>query len=161
MSKSMNLLALAISLAVAGTISAAPPVSSKEFTYDEKVNKEMAQRLKIPVYFAVPGSARLPLPTTIDTTDRLIDFKHPDGKGAQGDVGLRLLVAKRAGFAQRMGKAGLIQTGDVPVIGPEIGLVGKVRVLDHTSRGVRYAGCAAGQETCAGSHGRRLFCCLH
>ena len=37
------------------------------------------------------------LPKTIETTDRMIDFKHPDGKGAQGDVGLRLLVAKRAG----------------------------------------------------------------
>ena len=61
----------------------------------------------------MPASARLPLPKTIETTDRLIDFKHPDGKSAQGDVGLRLLVAKRAGFAQRMGKSGLIQTGDI------------------------------------------------
>ena len=113
MSKSMNLLALAVGLAVAGTLANAPPVSSKEFTYDDKVNKEMAKKLNIPIFFAVPASARLPLPKTIETTDRLIDFKHPDGKSAQGDVGLRLLVAKRAGFAQRMGKSGLIQTGDI------------------------------------------------
>ena len=53
------------------------------------------------------------MPKTIETTDRLIDFKHPDGKGAQGDVGLRLLVAKRGGFAQRLGKSGLLQTGDI------------------------------------------------
>src|SRR5258705_12078828 len=113
MPKSMNLLALALGLAVAATVASAPPVASKEFTYDEKVNQEMARRLNIPVYFALPASARIALPKTIETTDRLIDFKHSDGKGAQGDVGLRLLVAKRAGFAQRMGKSGLVQTGDV------------------------------------------------
>jgi hypothetical protein len=109
----MNLLALALGLAVAGSALSALPVASKEFTYDEKVNKEMARKLSIPVYFALPASARIALPKTIETTDRLIDFKHPDGKGAQGDVGLRLLVAKRAGFAQRLGKSGLLQTGDI------------------------------------------------
>ena len=42
----------------------------------------MARKLKIPVYFAVPASARGALPKNIETTDRLIDFKHPDAKGA-------------------------------------------------------------------------------
>ena len=96
---------------MAGSVLSAPPVASKEFTYDEKVNKDMARRLNIPVYFAVPGSARIALPNTLDTPDRLVDFKHPDAKGA--DVGLRLVVAKRAGLAQRLGKSGLVQTGDL------------------------------------------------
>jgi hypothetical protein len=113
MPKAMNVLGLALGFAAVGTALSAPPVASKEFTFDEKANKEMAQRLKIPVYFAVPASARGALPKNIDTTDRLVDFKHPDGKGAQGDVGLRVVVAKRAGVAQRLGKSGLVQTGDV------------------------------------------------
>ena len=69
--------------------------------------------MNIPVFFAVPASARGALPKSIETTDRLIDFKHPDGQGKQGDVGLRLVVAKRAGLAQRLGKSGLMQTGDI------------------------------------------------
>lgn len=113
MPKTMKLLAIVLTLAAAGSALSAPPVAAKEFTYDEKVNKETARRLNIPVYFAVPASARGTLPKSIDTTDRLIDFKHPDAKGAQGDVGLRLVVAKRAGLAQRLGKSGLVQTGDL------------------------------------------------
>ena len=89
----------------------AAAAEAKEFTFDEKANQEMARRLKIPVYFAVPNSARGALPKSIETSDRLIDFKHPDAKG--GDVGLRLVVAKRAGLAQRLGKSGLVETGDL------------------------------------------------
>jgi len=114
MPKSKVLLALLVGLAAAGSaVGIRPAGAAKEFTYDERVNGEMARRLKIPVYFAVPASARLALPNTIDSTDRLVDFKHPDGKGKQGDVGLRLVVAKRAGFAQRLGKSGLVATGDL------------------------------------------------
>jgi hypothetical protein len=86
---------------------------TKTFTYDEKVNEQMAKKLKIPVYFALPASARATLPASIDISDKLVDFKHPDGQGAQGDVGLRLVVAKRAGMAKRLAKSGLIQTGDI------------------------------------------------
>ena len=113
MSKAKAVLAVFVGLAAAASVVGARPVASKEFTYDEKANADMARRLKIPVYFAVPASARLALPNSIDTSDRLVDFKHPDGKGAQGDVGLRLVIAKRAGFAQRLGKSGLVQTGDL------------------------------------------------
>jgi hypothetical protein len=113
MSKTINVLAFALSIAAAGSVLGTPPAAAKDFTYDEKVNAEMARRLKIPVYFALPASARLALSKTIDTSDRLIDFKHPDGKGAQGDVGLRLIVAKRSGMAARLGKSGLLQTGDL------------------------------------------------
>src|SRR5215510_10708777 len=103
MSKVKVVLAVFVGIAAAGLVVGARPVASKEFTYDEKTNAEMARRLKIPVYFAVPASARLALPSSIDTSDRLVDFKHPDGKGAQGDVGLRLVIARRAGFGQRLG----------------------------------------------------------
>ena len=112
MPKTMNLLALFLTLAAGATLSA-PPVVSKDFTFDEKSNAEMARRLNIPVYFAVPASARGALPKNIDTTDRLIDFKHPDAKGSPADVGLRVVVAKRAGLAGHLGKSGLVRTGDL------------------------------------------------
>ena len=89
----------------------AGPARAKDFAFDEKTSQEMARRLKIPVYFALPNSARAALPKSIETPDRLIDFKHPDAKGR--DVGLRLVVAKRAGLAQRLGKSGLVETGDL------------------------------------------------
>jgi hypothetical protein len=89
------------------------PAIAKEFTYDAKVNERMAKRLKIPVYFAIPASARASLPQNINITDQLVDFKHPDGQGAAGDVGLRLVVAKRAGIAKRLASSGLVQTGDI------------------------------------------------
>jgi hypothetical protein len=88
------------------------PAQAKEFTYDAKANEQLAKKLKIPVFFAVPASARAPL-GNIDTPDKLVDFKHPDANGAQGDVGLRLVVGKRAGLAKRLGKSGLVQTGDI------------------------------------------------
>ncbi len=104
----------AVAVAVATSLAvASAPLSAAEFTYNEKTNQDIARRLDMPVYFAVPASARLKLPKTFNTTDRLIDFKHPDAKGASGDVGLRLIVAKRSGFGQRMAKSGLIQTGDI------------------------------------------------
>lgn len=101
------------SAVVAGIVLGASPLVAAEFTYNEKTNADIARRLDMPVYFALPASARLTLPKTINTTDRLIDFKHPDAKGASGNVGLRVIGAKRAGFGQRMAKSGLIQTGDI------------------------------------------------
>jgi len=87
--------------------------SAAEFTYNEKTNADLAKKLKIPVYFAVPASARAPLSKDIKTTDKLYDFKHPDALKAKGDVGLRLIVAKRPGLAKRLGQSGLVQTGDI------------------------------------------------
>ncbi len=91
----------------------AAPAPTGVFIFDEKVNAEMAKKLNIPVHFALPASARAPLPPKIDTKDKLIDFKHPDAKGVGGDVGLRLVVSKRSGLADRLGKSGLVQTGDI------------------------------------------------
>ena len=98
---------------IAGSVLGSAPLGAAEFTYNEKTNADIARRLDMPVYFAVPATARLTLPKSINTTDRLIEFKHPDAKGASGDVGLRVIGAKRAGFGQRMAKSGLIQTGDI------------------------------------------------
>src|SRR5262245_39677063 len=85
-SMSKALLRMALAVGTASALLWASAASAKDFTYDEKANQEMARRLKIPVYFAVPTSARAKLPNTVNTTDRLVDFKHPDAKG--GDVGL-------------------------------------------------------------------------
>jgi hypothetical protein len=102
-----------IVVAAAGLAASHLPLAAAEFTFNEKANQDMAKKLNIPVYFALPASARAALPRTFDTTDRLIDFKHPGAKGNSGDVGLRMIVAKRAGFAKRMAKSGLLQTGDI------------------------------------------------
>jgi hypothetical protein len=53
------------------------------------------------------------LPKDIDTPYRLIDFRHPDGAKSDAQVGLRLIVARRAGLAKRLAQSGLVQTGDV------------------------------------------------
>ncbi len=97
--------------AVIGALLGTVPALSKEFTFSEKANQEMARKLGIPVYFALPASARATLPKSINTSDRLIDFKHPDAKGS--DIGLRLVVTERDGMARRLGRSGLIQTGDL------------------------------------------------
>lgn len=111
MARISKVVAALLGLAAAGSMVGAPLAVSKEFTFDDKSNKDIARRLNIPVYFAVPNSARLPLSKTIDLPDRLVDFKHPDARN--GEVGLRLVVAKRAGLAKRLGKSGLVQTGDL------------------------------------------------
>lgn len=113
MSLPIRIAALAACCAAAAAALSPDIALANEFTFNEKVNQEMAKKLKIPVYFAVPASARAPLPKNIKTTDKLIDFKHPDATKAQGDVGLRLVVAKRSGLAKRLGQSGLVQTGDI------------------------------------------------
>jgi hypothetical protein len=101
----------AIACLIASTFSAHSALAA-EFTFNEKTNADLAKKLKIPVYFAVPKSTWAKLPD-IKTTDKLVEFKHPDGMKAKGDVGLRLVVAKRSGLSARLGKSGLLQTGDI------------------------------------------------
>ena len=113
MSLPIRLAAVAVCCAASGTVLSSQAALADDFTFDEKVNAEIAKKLKIPVYFAVPTSARATLPKDIKTTDKLIDFKHPDAAKAAGDVGLRLVVAKRSGLAKRLGQSGLVQTGDI------------------------------------------------
>ncbi len=90
---------------------AASPGQAKDFTYSQKANDRLAKKMNIPVFFALPPSARLELPGNIDTTDTLVDFKHPEATTA--DLGLRLIVTRRAGMAARLAKSGLVQTGDI------------------------------------------------
>lgn len=134
---------LCTSVLALGTLALTPrptPASAKEFVFEEKANAEIAKKLKIPVYFAVPESARAPLPANIDTPDRLIDFKHPDAKGAEGGIGLRVVVTKRAGMAQRLGKSGLIQTGDILLtVRPEWGGAGP---YPNVQMGISHTGLA-------------------
>ncbi len=99
------------SLALAGVLALAPAALAKDFTFSQKANDRLAKKMQLPVYFALPPSARGDIPGNIDTTDILVDFKHPEATTA--DLGLRLVVAKRAGMAARLAKSGLIQTGDI------------------------------------------------
>ena len=59
-------------------------------------------------------------PKTIETSDRLID-SAPRRQERAGRCWLRIVMAQRAGFAQRLGKSGLIQTGDVLTFRSEAG----------------------------------------
>src|SRR5262249_42413763 len=112
----------------------------KEFTVDEKANAELARRLKIPVHFAVPASARADLPKNIDWPERLLDFRHPDAKSASGEVGLRLVIAKRAGLARRLAQSGLIATGDLLLsVRPEWGGAG---AYTNVQMGISHTGIA-------------------
>ena len=90
-------------LAVTALVLAASPVPAKQFSAGDKVAKMMDTKYKMPVFFMVPDTARAPLPADIKTTDKLVDFKHPDAKDAK--AGLRLVVAKRAGMAKRLARA--------------------------------------------------------
>ncbi len=95
-------------LGVCGT-----PIHAKEFSFSEKQNDRLAKKLNIPIYFTLPASARATLPKNIDTTDLLVDFKHPDAIKSGSDAGLRMVITPRAGMARRLGKSGLFQTGDI------------------------------------------------
>ena len=101
-------LSLAISVLSA---SAQTNLPIKQFTFSETANPRLAQQLAIPVFFALPQSARGPVPKQIPTTDILVDFKHPDAKGS--DLGLRIIETKRDGMAERLGRSGIFQTGDL------------------------------------------------
>lgn len=99
-------------LLAAGSIALAPlPTAAKDFVHDAQTNARIAKKLDIPVFFAVPDHARAELPSDFNTSDQLIDFKHPDAEN--GDVGLRLVIAKRSGLAARLAKSGLVKTGDI------------------------------------------------
>ena len=86
---------------------------SKTFTFSEKANDRLAKKMNIPIFFALPSSARAPLAGPFKTSDVLVDFKHPDAIKSGSDAGLRLIVTKRSGMSARLAKSGLIQTGDL------------------------------------------------
>ena len=132
----VQVLAAACALALAATHTA--PSRAAEFVFDEDINRDLARKLNVPVFFTVPASARLKLPKSIDTSDKLIDFQHPEGAAA--NVGLRVVVARRDGFARRMAKSGLIQSGDILLtFRPEWGGGG---AYPNIQMGISHAGAA-------------------
>lgn len=109
----LSLVAAAVA-AWAPMLAAAPAgAAAKEFTFSEKANERLAKKLNIPIFFALPSSARAELPKSFNTTDILLDFKHPDAIRTGSDAGLRLVVTPRAGLSARLAKSGIFQTGDI------------------------------------------------
>ncbi|MFN3867537.1 MAG: hypothetical protein ACK4MF_00560 [Hyphomicrobiaceae bacterium] len=111
----LNSVATAVaSVALALICGAVPALAqSKNFTFSESANARLAKKMNIPIYFALPSSARAPLAGPFKTTDVLVDFKHPDAIKSGSDAGLRLIVTKRSGMSARLAQSGLIQTGDI------------------------------------------------
>lgn len=103
-------LAMGAALALTG----APALAAKkDFTFSEKANERLAKKLNIPIYFTVPSSTRAPLKGPFETSDILVDFKHPDAIKTGSDAGLRLIVTPRSGMAARLAKSGIVETGDL------------------------------------------------
>lgn len=114
MSKSRRLIPSAsLVSAMALALTALPAWAAKDFTFSEKANERLAKKLNIPIYFTLPSSTRAPLPNAFNTTDILVDFKHPDAIKTGSDAGFRLIVTPRSGMAARLAKSGLVQTGDL------------------------------------------------
>ena len=114
MSRSKTL-SVAISLAASAALmlTAAPAMAAKDFTFSEKANERLAKKLNIPIYFTLPAGTRATLKGPFNTTDVLVDFKHPDALKTGSDAGLRLVVTPRSGMAARLAKSGIFQTGDI------------------------------------------------
>jgi hypothetical protein len=102
---------LASTLALALTVH--PALALKQFTFSQSANDRLAKKMNIPIFFALPPSSRAALPADINTTDVLVDFKHPDAIKSGSDAGLRLIVTPRSGMSARLAKSGLVQTGDL------------------------------------------------
>lgn len=116
MSRAGKLNAKASIIAALGVALAAVPAWSapKQFTFSEKANERLAKKLNIPIFFALPKSTWAPLGEAgFNTTDVLLDFRHPDAIKTNSDAGLRLVVTPRANMAQRLAKSGIFQTGDI------------------------------------------------
>ncbi len=100
---------LALALAAASIASAA----GKDFTFSEKANERLSKKLNLPIYFTLPSVSRAPLTGPFNTTDVLVDYKHPDAIKTGSDAGLRMIVTLRSGLSARLAKSGLVQTGDL------------------------------------------------
>lgn len=114
MSRVAGLLRLLSVCALAHVAWIAPAeAAKKEFTFSEKANERLAKKLNIPIFFAVPTTTWAPLDKSFETTDVLLDFKHPDALKTGSDAGLRLVVTPRSGMSARLAKSGIVQTGDI------------------------------------------------
>ena len=95
-------------------LSAAPAAAAgKDFSFSEKANDRLAKKLSIPIYFTVPKSTWATLTGPFNTTDVLVDFRHPDALKSGSDSGLRIVSTPRAGMSARLAKSGIFETGDI------------------------------------------------
>lgn len=107
---------LAAAASALWSIAADPALAQtrKQFTYSERANPRLAQKLNIPIYYALPSSTWADLgQDSFPTTDILLDFKHPEALTTGSDAGLRLIVTPRSGMAQRLARSEIIKTGDL------------------------------------------------
>lgn len=103
----------ALAWAAALALSVTPAWAAKDFTFSEKANDRLAKKLNIPIFFTLPKSTWAPLTGPFNTTDILLDFRHPEAIKTNSDAGLRLVVTPRSGMAARLAKSGIFQTGDL------------------------------------------------
>lgn len=95
-------------------LSAVPAAAAgKDFSFSEKANDRLAKKLNIPIYFTVPKTTWVALTGPFNTTDVLVDFKHPDALKSGSDAGLRIVSTPRAGMSARLAKSGIFETGDI------------------------------------------------
>lgn len=107
-------LRISLLAATAAMVIATPAMAVKQFTFSEKANERLAKKLNIPIYFTLPKSTWAPLGDAgFNTSDVLLDFKHPDAIKSGSEAGLRLVVTPRSGMAARLAKSGIFQTGDL------------------------------------------------
>ena len=121
MKKTAKHLALLLTLLMLPAFASA----ASPFVFDPVVNKQLGDKLSIPVFYALPESAYLRSYEDLTAADGLWDFRHPDSAGAQAQVGLRVYLTPRRDAAKRLATGGFVQTGDIILtFRPEWGFMG-------------------------------------
>ncbi|MDD2805371.1 MAG: hypothetical protein PHV33_07430 [Elusimicrobiales bacterium] len=118
-----------------------PPAPVNEtFVYDPDSNNLLAEKLDIPVFFALPESAYSPESPAALSGGGFWPFIHPDAANAATPVGLRVYLTPHAGVGARLAASGLVQTGDILLtFRPEWGFQGP---YPNIQMGISHAGIA-------------------
>ncbi len=87
--------------------------AASPFVFDPVINKQLGDKLSIPVFYALPESAYLRSYDGLSAADGLWEFRHPDTAGARSQVGLRVYLTPRHDAAKRLAAGGFVQTGDI------------------------------------------------
>ncbi len=116
-----------------------PAASSKgPFVFDPAVNKQLDEKLRIPVFYAFPESAYARTSETTAPMEGLWDFRHPGAANAAAPVGLRVYLTPRKDVATRLAAGGFAQTGDIVMtFRPEWGFQGP---YPNVQMGISHAG---------------------
>lgn len=119
----------------------AGPASSKgPFVFDPVANKQIAAKLAIPVFYALPESAYAQTTDEAGSIDGMWEFRHPASAAAAAPVGLRVYLTPHNNAAARLAASGLVQTGDVILtFRPEWGFQGP---YPNIQMGISHAGLA-------------------